>query len=56
MIAGSTIRNISEQAIDDNSWSACPADHFELRVGPNYDKNKQKRPSPDSLMTLVGME
>ena len=57
MRAGSTFhREGSGDGISGNSWRSCSASSFDLRIGPNYDRNKQKRPSPEALMELVGME
>lgn len=39
-----------------NSWSKCDPSSFDLRVGPNYAKNKNKKPSLGSLMEIVGVE
>jgi hypothetical protein len=55
MTAGSTMPQFSSH-FQTNTWSKCASDKFELRVGPNYDKNKQKKPSGESLMELVGVE
>lgn len=39
-----------------HTWYTVEANTFSLRVGPNYEKNKSKGPSPDALYDLVGLE
>lgn len=39
-----------------NTWSTCRSDSFLLRIGPNYNWNKKKGPSPNSFYDLVGVE
>lgn len=39
-----------------NTFSKCDPSSFDLRVGPNYPKNKCKKPSLGSLMEIVGVE
>ena len=39
-----------------NTWSPCDATTFSLRVGPNYNRNKQKAPSAPALLDIVGVE
>ena len=39
-----------------NTWSSCDPNSFNLRVGPDYSKNKRKEPSSASLMEIVGVE
>jgi hypothetical protein len=39
-----------------NTWEACDAGNFQLRVGPNYSKTGKKDNSPTALMELVGIE
>jgi hypothetical protein len=39
-----------------NTFSKCDPSSFDLRVGPNYAKNKCKKPSLGSLMEIVGVE
>lgn len=38
------------------TWNSCLAETFSLRVGPNYNLNKQKAPSECALMELVGVD
>lgn len=59
--AGSTMFKIMGADFDEdtliaNSWSTCNAETFSLRIGPNYNKNKQKGPSPPSLYEVAGVE
>ena len=39
-----------------NTWSTCDASSFNLRVGPDYNRNKKKEPSCPSLSEIVGVE
>ena len=39
-----------------NTWSLCDPNSFNLRVGPDYNKNKRKEPSSAPLMEIVGVE
>lgn len=49
-------KNAIIQAIEENSYSECPHESFKLRIGPNYNKNKKKEASNESLYDLVGIE
>ena len=59
MSAGKSLSCV-EKCIDNlpesNSWSKVDSSEFHLRIGPNYNSNKQKASSPPSLMTIVGVE
>jgi hypothetical protein len=39
-----------------NSWSVCDPSDFSLRVGPDYNRNKLKKPSVGSAMETVGVD
>jgi hypothetical protein len=39
-----------------DTWSKCDPASFNLRVGPDYSKNKRKEPSVGSLLEIVGVE
>lgn len=39
-----------------NTWSTCDPTSFNLRVGPDYARNKLKEPSSGSLLEIVGVE
>ncbi len=39
-----------------NSWSSCGAETFSMRIGPNYNKHKQKGPSATALYEFAGVE
>lgn len=54
--AGSTMPKAEGATPKDNTWSNSNASTFSLRRGPNYEKNKQKAPSADALMELVGVD
>lgn len=40
----------------DNTWANGVSSKFNVRQGPNYNSNKKKAPSNQSLMTLVGVD
>ncbi len=54
--AGLTMPKAEGATPNDNTWSNSDASTFSLRVGPNYEKNKQKAPSGKALMELVGVD
>jgi len=60
MDAGKSLaKNETDQVCRDapsNSWNACDAGNFQLRVGPNYSRTGKKDKSPTALMELVGIE
>eukprot|EP00997_Jenningsia_sp_PLL12_P005667 NODE_2199_length_968_cov_61.571273_g1809_i0.p1 GENE.NODE_2199_length_968_cov_61.571273_g1809_i0~~NODE_2199_length_968_cov_61.571273_g1809_i0.p1 ORF type:complete len:293 (-),score=61.72 NODE_2199_length_968_cov_61.571273_g1809_i0:57-935(-) len=52
--AGCTLpHQTSEQA---HCWAVPPASNFDLRVGPDYRRNKQKRPSQPSICRVVAVD
>ena len=53
--AGSTLPR-SQQEQTSCTWSDCPSSRFNLRVGPDYARNKHKAPSPAAMMNVVGVE
>lgn len=48
--------DFDEDTLIANSWSSCNAETFSLRIGPNYNRNKQKGPSPTSFYEVAGVE
>jgi hypothetical protein len=55
--SGSTCINEFDTFIPpDCTWSSCDPNRFNLRIGPDYTKNKLKQPSQGSLMNVVGVE
>jgi hypothetical protein len=59
-LAGTTIPRGEESdgkgEYPNNTWSPCDATTFSLRIGPNYNRNKQKAPSAPALLDIVGVE
>eukprot|EP01038_Epipyxis_sp_PR26KG_P004812 gene4812-6741_t len=60
-IAGQTFPKFGFNPIDDintstfkNSCCDCPSSSFNLRIGPNYKKNKLKAPSDTALYDFMG--
>lgn len=54
--AGSTLPQSTNQDSLDCSWSTVDSAAFSLRVGPDYNRNKKKEPSPPSILDLVGID
>ncbi len=62
-VAGSTMisgiplfEGITDDMIIPHSWSYCDHESFQLRIGPNYKRNKAKAPSPYPFYEPVGYE
>jgi hypothetical protein len=56
MRAGASFRHDAGNDPLQGTWCRCSSKLFELRVGPNYERYKQKSASDDALMDLVGVE
>lgn len=54
--AGTCMNRCFPGEMGENSWSQCGAESFQMRIGPKYDRNKKKGPSPPALMEIVGIE
>jgi hypothetical protein len=56
--AGSTFpySPVDGAAAPNNTWSACDASTFNLRVGPDYARNGRKAPSAPALLQIVGVD
>jgi hypothetical protein len=55
-LAGQSMKYSPEDNRLPNTWSRCDPVSFKLRIGPNYDKSKQKGPSSDEFYEVVGVE
>eukprot|EP00607_Mallomonas_marina_P007227 CAMPEP_0182416762 /NCGR_PEP_ID=MMETSP1167-20130531/1104_1 /TAXON_ID=2988 /ORGANISM="Mallomonas Sp, Strain CCMP3275" /LENGTH=228 /DNA_ID=CAMNT_0024589809 /DNA_START=30 /DNA_END=713 /DNA_ORIENTATION=- len=59
-LAGSTYQKyenpIEGKPSPENTWEHADSSVFNLRVGPNYERNKQKAPSPPAFMEHVGVD
>lgn len=47
---------MGEDCLVPHTWEGCDASTFQMRIGPNYNWNKQKAPSAKALYELVGVE
>ena len=56
--AGSTFpySPVEGPSAPNNTWTACDASTFSLRVGPDYGRNGRKAPSAPSLLQIVGVD
>ncbi len=55
-IAGSTMQRVGLNEAAPHSWSPANASSFQVRIGPDYNKNKAKAPSGPSLYELVAVD
>lgn len=61
-IAGETFPNFDEgkssgiDGVTADTFSKCDPSSFNLRVGPDYSRQKRKEPSVGSLLEIVGVE
>ena len=57
IVAGESVVNIADRPEDpNNTWSGQTSSSFELRIGPDYDRNKKKAPAGMPLFELMGMD
>ena len=57
IVAGQSVTNTADRPEDpNNTWSGQISSTFELRIGPDYERNKKKAPAGMSLFELMGMD
>ena len=56
VVAGRSVPHISVAGAVGHAWSGEPSTVFELRVGPDYNRFKQKAPSGVPMFELIGMD
>lgn len=62
-IAGSSLNlaeltgeEVSSESLPANTWSQVDASSFQLRTGPDYQRNKEKAPSGPAYYEIIGAE
>ena len=55
-IAGSSMQRVGLTEAAPHSWSETDATSFQVRVGPDYNKNKLKAASLPALFELVSVD
>lgn len=56
---GTVVPKVPDEKADDESvvgWRNCDASCFNLRVGPNYSRNKKKAPSAPAMFECISMD
>ena len=57
IMAGESVKNTADRPEDpNNTWSEQISSTFELRIGPDYERNKKKAPAGTPLFELLGMD